>query len=117
MLEAAPDEPTPTLAGRLCLFLQLALRGKRAEAAECVGEQLMARAWKVEWWSCWMAECYAFIEEQDLALDWLDNAVERGFINDPHLSNHNKIFRKLDGNPRFAELLSRVRTAWEQFEP
>ena len=52
-----------------------------------------------------------------LALDWLDNAVERGFINDPYLSNHDKILRTLDGNARFGELLSRVRTAWEQFEP
>ena len=52
-----------------------------------------------------------------LARDWLDNAVERGFINDPYLSNHDKILRTLDGNARFGELLSRVRTAWEQFEP
>ena len=28
-----------------------------------------------------------------------------------------KILRTLDGNARFGELLSRVRTAWEQFEP
>ena len=87
------------------------------DPAACVGEELMARARKVEWWSCWMAECYAFIDEQDLALDWLENAVERGFINYPFLANHSKIFRTLDGNPRFGELLSRVRTAWEQFEP
>ena len=77
----------------------------------------MARAWNVEWWSWWVSECYAFIDEDELALDWLENAFERGFINYPYLSKHGKIFRKLDANPRFQQLVGKVRTAWEQFEP
>ena len=117
VLEAAPDEESPTIAGRQCLFLKLALQGNRSQAAECVGKEFMAGAWKVEWWSGWMAECYAFADEPDLAIDWLENAFQRGFINYPYFSKHSKIFRTLDDNPRFQELLGKIRIAWEQFEP
>ena len=117
VLEAAPEEKTPTIAGRVCLLLKLALQGKRSEATACIGEELLAGAWNVEWWSWCVGECYAFIEEDTLALDWLEHAVERGFIHYPYLSEHSSIFRKLDDNPRFQELLGKVRIAWEQFEP
>ena len=117
VLEAAPEEKTPTIAGRVCLLLKLALQGKRSEATECIGEELLAGAWNVEWWSWCVGECYAFIEEDTLALDWLEHAVERGFIHYPYLSEHSSILRKLDDNPRFQELLGKVRIAWEQFEP
>ena len=50
------------------------------------------------------------------AIDWLENASQRGFINYPYFSEHSKIFRRLDGNPRFQELLGKIRTAWEQFQ-
>ncbi len=64
-----------------------------------------------------MAECYAFADEHDAAIDWLENASQRGFIHYPYFSKHSKIFRKLDDNPRFQDLLGKIRTAWEQFEP
>ena len=116
VLQAAPEEDVPTIRGRLCVFLKLALEGKTSDAAECVGAELMSRARKVEWWSWWVAECYAFIDEQELALDWLENAFQCGFVNYPYLSEYSRIFRNLDGNPRFQELLRKVRIAREQFQ-
>ena len=64
-----------------------------------------------------VAESYAFINEQQLAIDWLANAFRKGFWNYPYLSKRSTIFRKLDGNPRFQELLREVKSAWEQFVP
>jgi hypothetical protein len=38
-------------------------------------------------------------------------------MNYRYLSRHSPIFRKLDGNPAFQELLGRIKTRSEQFEP
>ena len=113
VLEVAPDS---VLSETLFRFLTLALEGKRDEAAVCLSPEFMERARAVEWWSWSTAECYAFIDEEDLAIEWLENAFRRGFWNYPYLTKRDTLFRRLDGNLRFQELLSRVKTAWEQFE-
>ena len=116
VLRAAPEEPLPTIWGRLCLFLTLALEGKPEDVAACLGQDLLARARNVELWSLKVGECYAFIDEQDLAIDWLENAFQRGFLNYPYVSKHSSMLRNLDSDPRFQKLLGQIRTAWEQFE-
>ncbi len=113
LVEAAPGEKIPTIAGRLCLWLNLALNARVAEAADCVGEDLLQRAGKVEFWSWVVAECYAYIGQDELALDWLDNALRRGFSVYPYLAEHSPIFRRLHGHARFPELLGRYKTTWE----
>ena len=117
VLEANPDEDVPTIAGQLCEFLKLSIQGKRAEAETSIEEELLQRAWKVEWWSWQVAARYALIDEEERAIDWLENASDRGFIHYPFLAEHSRVFRKLDDNPRFQRLLNKVRAAWEQFEP
>lgn len=114
LLEAGPpgDE---TIAGRLCVFLQRALEERPDEAIAAVSPELLARARSIEWWSFWIAECHAFIGEETLAVDWLENAFARGFMNYRYLSRNSPVFRKLDGNPAFRELLGRIKTRAEQF--
>jgi serine/threonine protein kinase len=116
-LRAAPPEPYPTIAGQLCVFLRLSLEGRHGEALARLSSELLARARKVEWWSFYVGESYAFVDERDLAVEWLTNAFERGFIHYPYLSKHSAILRKLDDHPRFRQLLDAVRVAYEQFEP
>ena len=116
LLATAPPEQADTIYGRLCVFLELELKGRHDEALVSVNPGLLERARKVEWPSCWVGESYAFAREQELAIDWLENAFARGFMNYPYLSQHSRILRTLDDNPRFQELLGRVRTAWEKFE-
>jgi len=56
-----------------------------------VSETLKAAARRVEWWSLVMADCYAFIDEKDRAMDWLSNEINRGFTNYSFLSQYDKI--------------------------
>ena len=78
---------------------------------------LLSRARNVEFWSWWVSECYAFIDERELAIDWLENAFRRGFFPYPYVSQHSSAFRKLTDEPRFQLLLGKIKTAWEEFEP
>ena len=49
VLDAAPAERVPTIAGRLCVFMNLALEGKHAEALTSVGDHLLTCARHVEY--------------------------------------------------------------------
>lgn len=33
----------------------------------------------MEFWAWWVSECYALVEEDALALDWLERAFAKGF--------------------------------------
>jgi non-specific serine/threonine protein kinase len=113
----ALSEHAPTIAGQACRFLRLALEGQPADAKSYFDPDLLARARNVEFWALWVSECYAFIDEMDLAMDWLEIAFRKGYWHHPYVSKHSTIFRKLDGHPRFEAVLARMKTAWEQFEP
>ena len=116
VLRAHSDEQ-PTFAGQACRFLRLALEGQPEDARLCFDPDLLARARNVEFWSFWVSESYALIGETELAIDWLENAFRKGFWNYPYVSTHSTILRKLDGHPRFQNVLTRMKKAWEQFEP
>ena len=49
-------------------------------------------------------------------MDWLENAVNRGFLNYPFLSEHAPFFESIRGEERYKELLARVKREWEEFE-
>jgi eukaryotic-like serine/threonine-protein kinase len=115
VLAAAPPERVPTIAGRVCVALKLALEGRRTEALACIGEHLSTCAWNVEYWSWQVAECYAVAGAEDEALDWLENAVTRGFVNYRYLST-SRTFRPLHGTPRFQELSAKVKATWEEMQ-
>lgn len=116
VLDEAPDETVPTISGRMCSFLRHAVAGGRAEALASFDEPSKAAARRVEAW-CWgLAECYAFIDERDEAMDWLEAAVDRGFTHYPFLSEHAVILKRLRVHPRYNALMQRVKHAWEHFE-
>ncbi len=113
----APAETVPTISGQLCRFLRLALAGQPQDAEACFDPDLLDRARNVEFWSAYVAEFYALIDKKPQAIDWLETAFHKGFWNYPYVARHSTIFRKLDGDPRFSDLLGRMKAAWESFEP
>ena len=113
----APAEATPAISGQACRFLRLALGGQPQDAEACFDPDLLSRARNVEFWSVLVSECYALIDRKDRAIDWLQNAFRKGYWNCPYTARHSTVFRKLDGDPRFEELLGRMKTAWQSFKP
>ena len=65
VFRAVPQEKVPTIAGQACRFMGLALEGWKEKARSCFDPDLLARARNVEFWSWWVAESYAFINEQE----------------------------------------------------
>jgi TolB-like protein len=63
-----------------------------------------------------MATFYSYIDEKEKALEYLENAVERGVINYPLLSKHDKLLNNIRDEKRFIILMQRVKNEWENFE-
>jgi TolB-like protein/thioredoxin-like negative regulator of GroEL len=67
-------------------------------------------------WATRVAAALALLDERDEALDWLEHAVNRGWINYPLLSEGDPWLQNLRGEERFRELMVRVKREWESFE-
>jgi len=66
--------------------------------------------------ACYLASMFAMLDDFVQALDFLEHAVNRGFINYPYLNRHDRFLAKMHGDPRFEKLMQRVKREWEEFE-
>jgi TolB-like protein/Tfp pilus assembly protein PilF len=67
-------------------------------------------------WSYYVTGAFALLDEKKEALDWLENAVNRGFINFPFINNYDFFLDNIRGEERFKKLMERVKYEWEHFE-
>jgi len=98
------------------VFLRYALRGESTKAVQAVTPELGSAALWDEQYSWWMAACYSLIGKAEEALGWLENAVERGWICYPFLSEHDSFLENIRDEERFKQLMKRVKHDWENFE-
>jgi non-specific serine/threonine protein kinase len=113
LLDESPEDPIT----RLGFALALTLQGRKQEAL------LILQDPKIEVWarsdlgySFFVGECYALLGHKIEALDWLENAVDRGFVNFPMLHEYDPFLANIRGEPRFQKLMERVKKEWEEFE-
>lgn len=111
------DGADESLFGRLARFYAQGLAGKGDEAPAAMNEEGLAAAQGDMEFSWILAECYALAGETNEAIDWLANAVERGFLNYPLLAQHDPLLAPVRGDPRCRRLLEDLRSRWEAFEP
>jgi len=52
---------------------------------------------------------FALLNENNNALDWLENAVRLGFINYPFLNQYDSFLENVRGEKRFKMLMERVK--------
>jgi non-specific serine/threonine protein kinase len=98
------------------LFLKYALRGERSRMVSLLRPRFGATAARHPQYSCFVATFHAMTGDADLAVDWLENAVDRGFINYPYLTDCDPFLARLHGNARFEKLMVRVKREWGAFE-
>jgi serine/threonine protein kinase/TPR repeat protein len=67
-------------------------------------------------WSYFVADAFALLHENNEAFYWLENAVDRGFINYTFINNYDPFLDTLRGEERFKKLMERVKYRWEHFE-
>jgi non-specific serine/threonine protein kinase len=67
-------------------------------------------------WSYYVADAFALLDEKKEALDWLENAVNRGFINYPFINSYDFFLENIRSEERFKKLMERVKYEWEHFD-
>lgn len=66
-------------------------------------------------WSHIVALALALLDAKKEAIDWLENSVNRGYLNFPALER-NPCLENLRGEERFKNLMERVKKEWEHFK-
>jgi TolB-like protein len=107
----APDQAL----ARLGRVLAQALAGGSSDAAEGLTPDLLAWARRDHCWSQIVSEAYALAGRPVEALDWLEHAVDAGFINHPFLER-DRLLDSVRGTERFARLMDRVQREWKAFD-
>lgn len=113
--QSVKDSPKNYLNSAM-LFLKYALKGKKSDAINALTPEFTDLATNNEEGSYWMAVCYALLDEKDKSLDWLENAIDRGFINYKFFNEHDPFLEKIRKEPRFRQLMDRVKYEAENFE-
>ena len=101
---------------RMTLLLEGALDGDASRFQEIVTEDFEKWARRDPELSYYMADIHALAGLKQEALDWLSNAVDRGFINYPFIAEHDPLLDSIRGEPRFQDIAARARYEWEHFE-
>lgn len=66
-------------------------------------------------WSYFVATDLSLLDAREEALDWMENAIKRGFINYPFLQC-DPFLDNIRGEERFKKLMERAKYEWEHFE-
>jgi eukaryotic-like serine/threonine-protein kinase len=111
-------EDPGSLASRIGAALRHALAGDRDRAWQILRCDLdvCSATHRDNGWALWVAECHALLGDTDGALEWLERSVRLGTINYPFLSVHDPFLEPLRAEPRFQQLMERVKHEWETFE-
>jgi len=108
------DIRSSNVVARLAMFLRNALRGDQ-DLSGIMTDDFVATARRDNQWSCYVADFLAALGRKAEALDWLENAIEMGFVNYPFLSHHDPFLENIRGEERFKKLMERTKHEWENF--
>ena len=109
------ESPSLTLT-KAALCLKYSLLGDKTKTLESITPDLENLAKVDHAYSWFLAQCFALIEEREIALDWLENAVGRGRIDYPYFTQYDPFFKNIRGEERFKKLMERVKHDWENFK-
>ena len=116
LLKSSPQNQRDTLPVRLAFFLANAAIGRRREAKAELNPQIEAVARASDLFPRFLAEGFALAGAKESAIEWLQVAIDRGFMNYPFLARHDPSFAALHGESAFNTLLEAARHRWERFE-
>lgn len=115
-LSNAVKEPSEDSISGFLVFLKYALKGDAEKIRQVLTDELIKLLQADCQFSWHMASIYSLIKERDKSLEWLENAVNRGFINYPMLNDYDPLLEDIRGEERFKKLMERTKLAWENFE-
>jgi non-specific serine/threonine protein kinase len=116
IIEKNIKDPKENIMWQLYFLLKCAAKGDRENFSRWLSPELLYTVKRDPQYSSFMIDFYALLGEKEKSLDWLENAVSRGFINYPYLNEYDPYLANIRGEPRFKKLMEQVKDEWEHFE-
>jgi serine/threonine-protein kinase len=116
LAERAEKEEQLTIIHRLSLLWRYAFAGEREKALHWMPPGAWQTCRRDLQFSSYVACAYVMLGDADTALDWLENAVELGFLNHRYLGEIDPILAPLRGDPRFQALITRAKEKQAELE-
>ena len=101
---------------KLALMQIRGLKGDKQGALDLLTGDFREWCWSERAWSYCTATAFALLDEKEQALDWLEHAVDIGYVHYPQLSEKDPWLENIRGEERFKKLMERVKREWEAFE-
>jgi len=99
-----------------CVFFGHALRGNSIQAAAALTNEIREFVWKDPEIQRFGTAGFALLDERKQALDWLEHAIDCGWINYPLFAEIDPLLENIRGEERFKDLMDRIKPRWEDFE-
>jgi TolB-like protein/tetratricopeptide (TPR) repeat protein len=100
----------------LMLFIKYTLMGLKTQALNSLSNETKKYTWNDPLFSGLMPGYFSLINEKEKALDYLNHAIDRSFINYPFFSQIDPFLKNIRSEKRFKKLMERVKYEWENFE-
>jgi tetratricopeptide (TPR) repeat protein len=112
LVEDSPD----TIFASYGLLFKYALSDKKEDALKIITPKTKAASKGTEHGSRAIAEGYAILGEKEMAIDWLENSINCGFINYPFYAEIDPFLINIRKEDRFKKLMERIKYEWENLE-
>ena len=101
---------------KLSLFVKYAIEGDKEKIKELLTDDFIKVARRDCQNSYFVSGLFALSGMKDEAIEWLENAIDRGFFNYPFINEFDSLLENIRSEPRFKKLMERVKHEWENFE-
>jgi non-specific serine/threonine protein kinase len=116
VVDQSLKSPNQDSFSQLCHFLKLAIKDDFDGISGLLTDDFITSGKRDLQFSYHISTFYALMGNSDKAYEWLENAVDTGFINYPFMNNIDPFFKNLRMEERFKKLMERVKYEWENFE-
>jgi TolB-like protein len=116
LVKGFPAKTRDTAPARIARFLERAAAGRGREGQASLTPGIEAAATATDLFPRFLAQGFALAEMPELAMHWLEIAIDRGFINYPFLARYDPFFERYRSDSRLKKLLAVARRRWERFE-
>jgi len=99
-----------------CQFLKYSIEGNKAKAEEIIPIEIRSSCYGDFHITSFFMDCYALLNEKEIAIDWLEHSVKKGWINYPYFNDIDPFLENIRGEERFKKIMEKVRHEWENFE-
>ena len=108
-----PDRDTWT---QLTIFLKYVIKGEMDKLTSLLTPDFVKTHGSNPQNAYNIAAFFSWLDEKEKSLEWLENAVEHGFINYPFLNEYDPFLKNIRGEERFKTLMKKVKHEWESYE-